>query len=142
MLECSATMPRKIVGRLATQIRVLATLCLVIAATSPMRGAESCVSVHGRAEFYGGDAQLRIWQIGTHHEFEPDDSSWDRVLGWLAAGVKIPDKSSAVSPASTVYLYGDFLVCPTEPLKKGSVQQAKVKSVSRRHYVPVGRASH
>jgi hypothetical protein len=41
------------------------------------------------------------------------------------------------SPASTVYLFADFVVCPTEPFKKGSVQEAKVKSAVHRHYVRI-----
>ncbi|MGA2168372.1 MAG: hypothetical protein ABSG62_09175 [Terracidiphilus sp.] len=94
------------------------------------------MTIHGRAHFYGGDGQLRIWHIGTHHEYEPDQSSEPRVMGWLEAGVKDSDKSNYASPASAVYLFGDFEVCPTEPFRKGAVQRAIVKSVSYRHYVP------
>jgi hypothetical protein len=118
-------------------MRIAALLCLALFAALPMRSAESCMTIHGRVSFASGDSQLRIWHIGTHHEYEPDESSMDTVLGWLEAGIKGSDRSNYVSPASAVFLFGDFLVCPTEPFKKGSVQQAKVKSVSRRHYVRV-----
>jgi len=94
------------------------------------------MTIHGRANYYGGDGQLRIWRIGTHHEYQPDESSWGAVIGWLEAGVKESDRPKHASPASAVHLFGDFLICPTEPFKKGSVQTARVKSVSRRHYVP------
>jgi hypothetical protein len=95
------------------------------------------MTIHGRAHFYNGDGQLRIWHIGTHHEYEPDESSWDRVIGWLEAGVNNSDKSNYTTPASVMYLFGDFLVCPTKPFKKGAVQEAKIMSVSHRHYVPI-----
>ncbi len=98
---------------------------------------EPCVTIHGRAKFYSGDGQLRIWHIGTHHEFEPDESSQDRVIDWFIAGVKKPDREKLITPASAVELYGDFLICPTEPFKVGAVQHAAVKSVTRRHYVRV-----
>ncbi len=94
------------------------------------------MTIHGRAHYYGGDGQLRIWHFGTHHEYEPDESSWDRVMGWLLAGVRISDRPKYASPESSVYLFGDFQICPTEPFKKGSVQRAEVRSVSHRRYVP------
>jgi len=95
------------------------------------------MTIHGRAHLYGGDGQLRIWHIGTRHDFEPYDSSWQRVLGWLDAGVKEPVKSTWASPTSSVYLFADFVVCPVEPYKKGSVQRAIIKSAEHRHYVSV-----
>jgi hypothetical protein len=94
--------------------------------------------IHGRAHFYGGDGQLRIWHIGTHHEYAPDESSDERVIKWLEAGVKGTDKAKYASPASEVCLFADFVICPTEPFKKGSVQGARVKSASHRHYVNAG----
>jgi hypothetical protein len=94
-------------------------------------------TIHGRAHLYGGDGQLRIWHVGTHHDYEPDDSSRSRVEDWLEAGVKRPEKSQYASPASLVYSFADFLICPTEPFKKGSVQKAKVVSAEHRRYVPV-----
>jgi hypothetical protein len=119
------------------QMRTPALLLLSLVVALPMLAAEPCMTIHGRAHYYGGDGQLRIWHIGTHHEYEPDQSSWGRVIGWLEAGVRSSDKSKYASPASTVYLYGDFEICPTEPFKKGSVQQAKVKSVSHRRYARI-----
>jgi hypothetical protein len=118
-------------------MRIVVLICLAFFTALPMLAVEPCMTIHGRANFYGGDGQLRIWHIGTHHEYEPDQSSWDRVIDWLLAGVKDSDKPNYASPASAVYLFGDFLVCPIEPFKKGSVQEATIKSVSHRHYVPV-----
>ncbi len=112
-----------------TLILGLLTLGVPALATGP------CREIHGRAHFYGGDGQLRIWHIGTHHEYEPDNSSWDKVMEWLEAGVPDAEKSQYASPASAVNLYADFLICPTEPLVNGAVQHAEVKSASHRHYV-------
>ena len=97
---------------------------------------EPCQVIRGRAHQYGGDGRLRIWHIGTHHEYTPDESSWQRVVGWLVAGVSYlsePDKHYVDAP-SRVYLFADFLVCPTEPFKEGSVQVAQVKSAAHMHY--------
>ena len=108
---------------------------LLLAYVSSARASEPCQTIHGRAHFYGGDGQLRIWHIGTHHEYEPDQSSWDTVMSWLEAGVPDSEKSNYASPASAVDLYADFIICPTEPLVKGAVQHAEVKSASHRRYV-------
>jgi len=111
-------------------------LCFIVAgANFSLHAAESCTTFHGRAHFYSGDRQLRIWQIGTHHEYEPDVSSWDQVMDWLIAGVKPSERKNYASPASGVYLFADFTVCPTEPLRRGALQKAKVKSAMHRHYV-------
>lgn len=96
--------------------------------------AQPCTIIHGRAHLYGADGRLRIWHIGTHHEYTPDDSSWDRVMKWIEAGITKSERPIVTAP-SLVYLYADFEVCPTEPFKEGSVQQAKVLSAAHRHYV-------
>ena len=114
----------------------LAAWFFLVCVSSACAG-EPCKVIHGRAHFYGGDGQLRIWHIGTRHEYEPDHASEDMVMQWLEAGVPDSEKSNYASPASAVYLYADFLICPTEPLVKGAVQQAEVKSASHRRYVRV-----
>ena len=118
-------------------MRTLLVLFVFLGGSFPLLGAEPCITFHGRANLYGGDLQLRIWKIGTHHEYEPDESSWDTVLDWLNAGVRKSDGKNSAIPASSIYLFADFLVCPTEPLRAGWVQQANVKSALHRHYVPV-----
>lgn len=116
-------------------MRIWLLLPLVFAL--PLRAGDACFTIHGRAHLYGGDGQLRIWHVGTHHEYQPDDSSRETVVSWLEAGVKDPENvHTAASPASTVSMFADFLICPTEPFKKGSVQTAKIISAQHRHYVP------
>ena len=107
-------------------------LLVLLVVALPSRAADACFSIHGRAHAYGGDGQLRIWHVGTHHEYEPDDPlSRERVYDWLLAGVKEPEKSEFAAPASLVSLFADFLISPTEPYKKGSVQKAKVISAKQ-----------
>jgi hypothetical protein len=103
----------------------------------PSQAADACITIDGRAHLYGGDGQVRVWHVGTHHEYQPDDSSRATVQGWLEAGVKDPENiHTAASPASTISMFADFLICPTEPFKKGSVQTAKIVSAQNRHYLP------
>ena len=107
---------------------------LIAGAVSPLV-ADSCFTIHGRAHFYGGDGQLRIWHVGTHHEFEPDESTWAQVESWLEAGVKESDRKRYAIPMSMLNLFADFSVCPVEPFKKGSVQKARIVSATHRRYV-------
>ena len=100
-----------------------------------LQAAEPCTTIHGRLHFYGGDGQLLIWHIGTHHDFTPDESSWDTVMNWLRDGVKPSERKDYSDPAIAVNLYGDFEICPTEPFRKGAVQHARVIRVSHRRYV-------
>jgi hypothetical protein len=97
--------------------------------------AQPCETIHGRLHYYGGDGQLRIWHIGTHHDFTPDNSSWDTVHDWLTEGVKLPERKDYADPATAVDLYGDFEICPTEAFREGAVQHARVITVSHRRYV-------
>lgn len=111
-------------------------LLLLLTLTLPSRAGDACFTIHGRVHFYGGDGQLRVWHIATHHEYQPDDSSRSRFYDWLEAGIKEPEKSRSAAPASLVYLFADFLICPIEPYKKGSVQTAKIISAKHMRYVP------
>jgi hypothetical protein len=106
-----------------------------LVASLRLHAAESCITLHGRANLYGGDLQLRVWHIGTHHEYTPDDATWPTVIDWLTAGVPKAERKNYAIPASSVFLYADFVVCPIEPFKQGSVQQAKILSAVKRHYV-------
>jgi hypothetical protein len=83
-------------------LRNLRLLLLVSLSTLPSQAADECISIRGRAHFYGGDGQLRIWHVGTHHDYEPDDSSRNRLYDWLEAGVKESDRLHSAAPASLV----------------------------------------
>lgn len=97
--------------------------------------AEPCKTIHGRLHYYGGDGQLRIWHIGTRHDFTPDDSSWNMLHDWLTEGVKPSERKDYADPATAVDLFGDFNICPIEPFHEGAVQHARIISVANRRYV-------
>ncbi len=113
---------------------ILAAL-LILTSTSAF-ATEPCQSFRGRALYYSADGQFRIWHIGTHHTFEPPDMpgpnpdyepSWDRLMTILLAGRQNPDDNA---------VFADFVVCPTEPFRKGAAQEATIKSIRHPHVVP------
>src|SRR6185437_10323015 len=101
----------------AEDMRPLRIFVWLFTAALSLQAADSCFAIHGRAHFYGGDGQLRIWHVGTHHEFEPDKSTWTQVKGWLESGVKDGDRKRYAIPVSMIDLFADFSVCPVEPYK-------------------------
>ena len=48
------------------------------------------------------------------------------VIDWLRGGVKLVEKKDYADPAIAVDLFGNFELCPTEPFRKGVVQETKV----------------
>ena len=117
--------------RLTPTIAVLLTIWASIAFA-----AEPCQKIHGRMILYMADGQLRLWHIGTHHEFEPDydgsdqGSSWDKAVDLLKSG------NDDAGAAGDNALFADFLVCPTKPLQKGAVQPAVIRGMIHPHVVP------
>ena len=116
-------------------MRILAAICLLVGVAFSLHAQNGCMTIHGRAHLYGGDLQLRIWHIGTHHDFEPAGDSWVRVIDWLNEGTTRSERQEYNIPSTAVDLFADFVVCPTEPFKQGSVQKAKVLSATHRRYV-------
>ena len=109
-------------------MRFFLSLAFVITLSPAAFAQEPCQDIHGRARLYIADGKLRIWQIGTKHEFEPaDKTSWDKVARYLDNGG---------SPANQPSLYADFTLCPTQPYKAGSVQRATVKDIQHARVVP------
>jgi hypothetical protein len=118
-------------------MRIAPTLATLLILIVPRAfAAEPCQSIHGRAIYYSADGQLRLWHIGTHHEFEADayagatPNPWDKIIALLKAG----DTSPAAG--SNNALYGDFIVCPTRPYREGAVQPATIRSMSHLRVVP------
>ena len=107
---------------------------ILMVTASQLKAAGKCMEIRGRAHYYCGDGNLRIWHVGTRHEYEPDPASWERVAHWLDEGVPEASKTGSACPSGEVYLYADFLICPTEPLKRGAVQHAVVKRATHRRY--------
>jgi hypothetical protein len=112
---------------------------LLVLALLPLQSVEPCRIIHGRATYYTGDGQLRIWHIGTHHTFRPDESrapdtddfspSWDKVVELLSAGGKEPEVFDRNE------LFADFLICPTQRYREGASQPAQVRHVYHPHVV-------
>jgi hypothetical protein len=119
-----------------SNLRVVAIMFFVAMFASSISAQEPCRVIPGRAHKYS-DGPLRIWHIGTHHDYQPDESSWQRVEAWIEAGVAPYDRRTSGTPYSTVDLYADFLICPTQPFKRGAVQSASVKNATHRRYVRV-----
>lgn len=104
-------------------MQISRTLTAVLLLTSISASAtEKCHEVHGRAVYYSGDGQLRIWHIGTHHEFSIDEGSpsWNLLLDILGN-----DGSKA--------LYADFTVCPISGFVRGEAQEAAVTKIRHPH---------
>lgn len=95
--------------------------------------AQSCVQVHGRLRAGNGTPSTRLWQIGTHHVygiysnrygFTHDDQTLDN---------EAPELHFALPKSINSYgwtVYGDFEVCPLEPLIQGHMQAACVVSAA------------
>ena len=90
--------------------------------------ASSCLHVHGRLAAGEGTPSTRLWPINTHHlygiysnryGFSHDDSTLDNETPELH--FRFP-KGMPEQGGWTIY--GDFEVCPLEPLKKGHMQAA------------------
>lgn len=110
-------------------MRIALSLLIFLACSVPKASVmEPCVQIHGRARLYTADGQLRIWHIGTHHEFEPlDKASWYKLLVIL-----LPKGVSG-----TQYdLFADFTHCPTQPFKQGWVRPAEVRVTLHEHVIP------
>jgi hypothetical protein len=103
-----------------------------------------CQLIHGRATYSSANGMFRIWHIGTHHTFRPDETrtpdytdfspSWGRVFDLLTANGKDPKGENNNA------LFADFLVCPTEPFKEGATQSATVKAIHHPHVISRDRA--
>jgi hypothetical protein len=125
-------------------MRLLPCIATVViaACASQAQAAEPCQLIHGRAHYYSGDGQFRIWHIGTQHEFgapnaeaQDWDHSWDKIMDLLQAGTKTPTEIGDKD------LFADFVVCPIEPFRKGAVQFATVRKMYHPRVVPVNQSA-
>jgi hypothetical protein len=106
---------------------------LIIAAILAPKTVEPCRVIHGRATYGTMNGMVRIWHIGTHHTFMPDElrtpdtedfsPSWEKVIDLLAAGGKEPEVFDHNE------LFADFLICPTQRYRHGASQPAQVRRI-------------
>jgi hypothetical protein len=96
--------------------------------------AATCFHVHGRLTAGNGTPSTRLWPFGTHHlygiysnryGFRHDNPTLDNEAPELHFTFPkgLPEKSGWT-------VYGDFEVCPLEPLKQGRMQAACIAGAS------------
>ena len=98
--------------------------------------AALCFTTHGRLRYGNGSPSLRLWQIGTHHEFgiysnlaglqcdltgqcQDDDSP--HLPANLETAFNVPNPYDPV-------IYADFEVCPLERHIERHMQAACIQS--------------
>lgn len=96
--------------------------------------APICVIVHGRLRAGNGTPSTRLWHIGTHHVygiytnrygFTHDSDTLDNEAPELH--FTLPKNTPTVGGWT---VYGDFEVCPLEPLIQGHMQAACIASAA------------
>lgn len=101
--------------------------------------AAACLRVHGRLTAGNGTPSTRLWPLGTHHlygiysnkyGFRHDSPTLDNEAPELHFTFPkgLPEQGGWT-------VYGDFEVCPLEPLKQGHMQAACIAGAS--HIVPL-----
>jgi hypothetical protein len=96
--------------------------------------AQSCVRIHGRLWAGNGTPSIRLWQIGTHHIYGIYSNGYGFTHDSQTLDNEAPELHFAFpksTPDSTIWtVYGDFDVCPLEPLIQGHMQAACIASAS------------
>jgi hypothetical protein len=96
--------------------------------------ASACVTIHGRLQCGNGTPALRLWHIGTTHEFgiysgvnaekrDPLDNEHPQLPEVLQKRYEVPNPFE-------LRIYADFEVCPLEPHIPGHMQAACVESAN------------
>jgi hypothetical protein len=96
--------------------------------------APTCLVVHGRLQYGNGTPALRLWHIGTTHEFGifsgPDAEKLDDLDNehpHLPANLQ---KIYEIPNPFEVRIYGDFEVCPLVHYVPGHMQNACIAGAS------------
>ena len=115
-------------------LRSLTITISLLTTTTIACAAQPCLNIRGKATYYSGDSQFRIWRIGTHHTFRPDvtesdPDSWNKILDLITSNGSRPHGYDDYS------VIANFVVCPTEPFREGASQPARVKSMSHTRLV-------
>jgi hypothetical protein len=100
--------------------------------------ADRCFQAHGRLIYGNGTPAMRLWQIGTHHEF----GIYSSLQGYRCDqnGKCLDNESPNLPPGVEKFVYvpvpygppvfADFEVCPLEPHIPGHMQAACIKSAT------------
>ena len=81
-----------------------------------------CFTVWGRLSVYNGAPALRIWRVGTKRVLGVSEQRFS-VAGYRSIPEDIQEKVN-----QDVELYGDFLVCPFTPSRRGVMQLVCIES--------------
>ena len=81
-----------------------------------------CFTVRGRLSVYNGAPALRIWRVGTKRVLGVSEQRFS-VAGYRSIPEDIQEKVN-----QDVELYGDFLVCPFTPSRRGVMQLVCIES--------------
>jgi hypothetical protein len=90
--------------------------------------ASGCLRIHGRLSAGNGTPSTRLWHIGTHHIYGIYSNQYGFAHDNVTADNEAPEfhfifpKGMPDQGGWTVY--GDFEVCPLEPLVQGHMQAA------------------
>jgi len=96
--------------------------------------ASACVTIHGRLQYGNGTPALRLWHIGTSHEFgifsglnaekrDPLDNEHPQLPANLRKVFDVPNPFEQA-------IFADFEVCPLEPHTSGHMQAACIESAA------------
>lgn len=95
--------------------------------------AHSCVQIHGRLAAGNGTPSTRLWQIGTHHIYGIYSNRYGFTHDSQTLDNEAPELHFALPKAIDGHgwtVYGDFEVCPLEPLTQGHMQAACIVSAA------------
>jgi hypothetical protein len=95
--------------------------------------ARSCVHIHGRLWAGNGTPSTRLWQIGTHHIFGIYSNRYGFTHDEQTLDNESPELHFAFPKSAPIggwTVYGNFEVCPLEPLIEGHMQAVCIASAA------------
>ena len=96
--------------------------------------APNCIQVHARLRAGNGTPSTRLWPIATHHIYGIYSNRYGLTHDETTADNEAPELHftfpKGVPDTGGWTVYGDFEVCPLEPLKQDHMQAACIASAS------------
>lgn len=86
---------------------------------------DSCITVHGRMNYWNGTPSVRIWKVGTTRMLGVSDVRFE-IDGYENLPGSLRSRLSWHTD-----LFADFVVCPFTPEKPGVMQLVCVDSATR-----------
>jgi hypothetical protein len=94
---------------------------------------QSCVHFHGRLTAGNGTPSTRLWRIGSHHIYGIYSNGYGFTHDSRTLDNEAPELHFALPKEIDTFgwtVYGDFEVCPLEPLTQGHMQAACIASAA------------